>query len=129
VNRELIASTSFFDGLPDTEIDAVVAVASERDFAAGETLMTEGDFGYSLFVLCSGSADVKHAGETIATVGPGDVVGEVGVLAGRRTASVIASSPIEALGLFKRDVWKLEQSCPDAAERIRAAMEQHSRSA
>jgi voltage-gated potassium channel len=129
VNRDLIASSAFFNGLPDAEIDALAQVASDREFAAGETLMAEGDFGYAVYVIRSGSADIVHARETIATAGPGDVVGEVGVLAGRRTASVVATTPIEALGLFKRDVWKLEQSCPGAAERLRAAMEQHTQHA
>ena len=28
---------------------------------------------------------------------------------GRRTASVVATSPVRALALFKRDVWALEE--------------------
>ena len=127
MDRELIASSSFFAGLSDAELDAVARVASEHEFAADETLMTEGEFGYALFVIQSGSADIKHGGETIASAGPGDVVGEIAVLAGRRTASVVATSPITALGFFKRDVWKLEEGCPGAALRIRTAMEQHQR--
>jgi CRP-like cAMP-binding protein len=38
-------------GIPDDELDAVASAASEREFAAGETLMSEGDFGHCLFLV------------------------------------------------------------------------------
>jgi CRP-like cAMP-binding protein len=53
-------------------------------------------------------------------LGPGDVFGEIAVLAsGRRTSSVVATSPMRMIVLFKRDVWALERSSPTAAERLR----------
>lgn len=125
MKRELIGSSPFFDGLSQEEVDALAEVATEREFAEGDTLMTEGDFGYCLYVLRSGSADISRGGETIGTAASGDVVGEIGVLAGRRTATVVATSPVRAVAFFKRDVWKLEDGCPRAAERLRAAMETH----
>ena len=103
----------------------MAGVASEREFAEGDTLMSEGDFGYSLFVVEEGSADVLAHGEKIAEIGPGDIVGEVAVLEGRRTASVVATAPIRTIALFKRDVWALEREAPEAARRLRAAMEEH----
>jgi len=113
-------------GLPEEELDAVARVASQREFAAGETLMTKGDFGYSLFLVEAGSAEVSIDGTRVGLVGPGDVVGEVAVLAsGRRTASVVATSPLRAIAFFKRDVWGLEREAPEAARRLRAAIEEH----
>jgi hypothetical protein len=32
---------------------------------------------------------------------------------------------VQALAFFKRDVWGLEKEAPDAARRLRAAMEKH----
>jgi CRP-like cAMP-binding protein len=88
--------------------------------------MAEGDFGHSLFLIESGTAEAMHEGAKIHDLGPGDVVGEVAVLAsGRRTASVIATSPMQALAFFKPDVWRLEKEAPEAASRLRAAMEEH----
>ena len=101
-------------------------MATERGFAAGETLMAEGDFGHSLFLIESGTAEALHAGTKIGDLGPGDVVGEVAVLAsGRRIATVVATSPVQALAFFKRDVWGLEKEAPEAARRLRSAMEKH----
>jgi hypothetical protein len=36
---------------------------------------------------------------------------------------------MRVLGLFKRDVWALDQKAPGAAERLRAALEEHTGSA
>jgi CRP-like cAMP-binding protein len=78
-------------------------------------------------------------GDTVRTIGAGDVVGEVAVLAsppdplaapevaegGLRTASVVATSPMRLIGLFKRDVWALDRRAPVATERLRAMLEEH----
>jgi CRP-like cAMP-binding protein len=126
VDRSRVAPISVLSGCPDEELDAVARVASEREFAAGETLMSEGDFGHSLFLVESGSADVLVEGEKVREVGPGEVLGEVAVLAsGRRTASVVATSSVQVIAFFKPDVWRLERDAPEAARRLRAAMEEH----
>ena len=53
-------------------------------------------------------------------------MGEVAVLAsGRRTASVVATSPMRLLAFFKRDVWALDTRAPDAAQRLKAALDDH----
>ncbi len=121
-----VASHAFLAGIPEQELDAVASIASERQFAAGETVMAEGDFGHSVLLVEEGSADVSVDGTEVRKVGPGDVVGEVAILSsGRRTASVVASSPVRAISFFKRDVWQLERTAPEAARRLRAAIEQH----
>ena len=126
MDRGRIANLPFFAGLPEAELDVVARVASEREVAAGEALTTQGEFGHCLFLVESGSAEVSTNGATVGQVGPGDVVGEVAVLAsGRRTASVVATSPLRAIALFKRDVWALERRAPEAARRLRAALEEH----
>jgi CRP-like cAMP-binding protein len=126
VDRSRVAPISVLSGCPDEELDAVARVASEREFAAGESLMSEGDFGHSLFLVESGSADVLVEGEKVREVGPGEVLGEVAVLAsGRRTASVVATSEVQVIAFFKPDVWRLERDAPEAARRLRAAMEEH----
>ena len=125
MDRSRLAPISVLSGCPDEELDAVARVASEHEFAEGETLMSEGDFGYSLFLVESGSADVLVHGDKVREIGPGEVVGEVGVFSGRRSASVIATSPVRVIGLFERDVWHLEDDAPEAARCLRAAMEKH----
>jgi hypothetical protein len=51
---------------------------------------------------------------------------EFAVLAsGRRTASVVATSSVQVIAFFKPDVWGLERDAPEAARRLRAAMDAH----
>ena len=121
-----IAALPFFVGLPEQELDAVAGAVAEVEFAAGESLMAEGEFGHALFFIEEGTADVFTDGTKVGVVGPSDVVGEVAVLAsGRRTASVVATSPVRAVSMFKRDVWTLERKAPEAARRLQAALDAH----
>jgi CRP-like cAMP-binding protein len=125
MDKDVISACAFFEGLDEAELAEVARVAHERVFNAGQPLMSEGDFGYCMFVIESGSAGVNHDGQQVATIGPGAIVGEIGVLAGRRTASVVATETVRALEFFKRDVWRLEETCPGVRARFEAAMEQH----
>ena len=64
---------------------------------------------------------MSSSGTKLVTLGPGEVFGEIAVVAsGRRTACVVATSPMRLIVLFKRDVWALERRTPTAAERLRA---------
>ena len=116
----------FLGAVPEAELDAIARVANEHVVPAGEPLTTEGDFGHCLFLVESGTADVSIDGERVGSVGPGDVVGEVAVLAsGRRTATVVTTSELHTIAIFKRDVWALERSAPTAARLLREALETH----
>ena len=133
-----VGAIRVFADLPDDELVAVAGVASEVEIPSGQALAAEGRIGHSLFAVESGTADVVIADATVATIGPGDVVGEAAVLAappdlfappelaegGLRTASVIATSPMRLMTLFKRDVWALDRRAPGALERLRALLEE-----
>ena len=126
METERLAAIRLFSDLPAEELTAVASVAGEFDVPAGSTVIKEGDFGHTVFAVESGTADVLAAGATIGTVGPGDVIGEIAVLAsGRRTASVVATSPMRLISLFKRDVWALEGRAPEAARRLRELIGEH----
>jgi len=126
VDRARLEGIPFFGGMPASELDAIAGVATEREFAVGEPLTSEGDFGHCLFVIESGSAEVSTHGGAIRVVGPGAVVGEIAVLAsGRRTASVVATTPVCAVSFFKRDVWNLAREAPELERRLREALGEH----
>jgi CRP-like cAMP-binding protein len=128
VQTERLGAIPLFAGLSPNELEAVCAVAGELEVAAGDTVIVEGDFGHALFAVESGTADVIADGTTVSTVAPGDIVGEIAVLAsGRRTASVVATSRLRLISIFKRDVWALERQSPEAATRLRELLEEHTR--
>ncbi len=110
-----------FAGLGENDRASVAAAASELEADQGQVVVTEGDFGYALYAIESGTASVAVAGEPTAELGAGDVFGEIAVISsGRRTATVVATSPLRLIALFKRDVWALERRAPQAAAALRA---------
>jgi hypothetical protein len=44
---------------------------------------------------------------------------------GLRTATVVATSPMRLIALFKRDVWALDRRAPVATQRLRAMVYEH----
>ena len=76
-----VAAIPFFADLPEDELAAVASVAFEVEVPSGQALASEGRVGHSLVAVESGTADVVMEGATVRTIGAGDVVGEVAVLA------------------------------------------------
>jgi SAM-dependent methyltransferase len=61
-------------------------------------LIAEGDVGAEVFVLLDGTAEVTCKGEALATLGPGEIFGEMAAFdGGIRTATVTAASDVELL--------------------------------
>jgi CRP-like cAMP-binding protein len=124
VEPSRLADISLFAGLAETELTTIAAAASEVEVAEGQMVATEGDFGHALYAIESGTAEVRSEGALLRTLGPGDPFGEIAVISsGRRTASVIATSPMRLIALFKRDVWALERQTPELAKRLRAMLD------
>jgi CRP-like cAMP-binding protein len=104
--------------------------ADEIEVTAGETLMEEGRLAYELFVIEEGTADVRRGGVKVAEVGPGEVVGEIGVLnRGVRSATVVASSPMKLIVMFRAEVGALSAGLSDVIAELEAIAERRSEAA
>lgn len=69
-------------------------------FAAGETIMREGDRGDRFVILETGAARVSQGGTEVRNLGHGEGVGEIALLRDvPRTATVVATAPIEGFVL------------------------------
>jgi CRP-like cAMP-binding protein len=124
VDADSLAEIPFFAALNDDARAAVAESAFEVEAPVGEQLAVEGDLGYALYAIETGTADVSIDGSVVASLGPGDVFGEFAVLvSGRRVATVTATSPMRLVALFKRDVWALEKRDPAAAASLRGLIE------
>jgi len=125
MDADRLAQIPFFAALSAEVRAAVAESAFEVEAPLGEQLAIEGDFGYALYAIEDGTADVSIDGAVLGSLGPGDVFGEIAVIAsGRRTATVSATSPMRLIALFKRDVWALEKRDPAAAASLRALVEE-----
>ena len=120
MDPERLAAIPLFSTLPQAELGVVARLAGEQEVPEGKVVMGEGEFGHCLFAIESGTADLTSDGERIRTLGPGEVIGEVAVLvAGRRSATIVTTSPMRLISFFKRDVWALDDEAPEAARRLR----------
>ena len=114
-----------FQNVPDEDLKEIATFADEESVEQGERLVNEGDFSYEFMAIEEGEADVQREGEQIATLGPGEYFGEIGLLEkDRRNATVIAKTPMRLVTLTGWDLKRMEKSMPEAIEQIRQTMEQ-----
>jgi len=108
MDPDLLKTIPLFSSLSDKALNTVAVFASETSVSSGKRLVREGDYSYDLIVIETGTADVIKDGEVIGSLGPGDVFGEMGMLAGgRRMADVIATSSMRLITLTKSDLRRI----------------------
>lgn len=108
MDPENLKAVPVFSELTDEELRRIATFANEDSVSEGAELIREGDYSNEMIAIESGTADIKRDGETIASVGPGDVVGELGVLEkGMRNASVVATSSMRLIRMTNWDVGRL----------------------
>jgi CRP/FNR family transcriptional regulator, cyclic AMP receptor protein len=106
VNSEIISGVPLFARIPQKTIDRLATIATERHYAEGANIVTEGDAGIAMYVIAEGTADVVHAGEATprATLRKGDSFGEMALVDGRpRTATIRATSAVTCLAFPRWD--------------------------
>jgi CRP/FNR family cyclic AMP-dependent transcriptional regulator len=122
MDPDRLKTIPLFASLSQKALDSVQVFASETSVSAGKVLVHEGDYSYDLIVIDTGTADVIKGGEVIGTLGPGDVFGEMGMLSGnRRTADVVATSPMHLITLSK---WDLKRISTEVSDQLRALVEE-----
>jgi CRP/FNR family transcriptional regulator, cyclic AMP receptor protein len=108
---ELLQKIPLFAGLDAKELERLSTSFKERTFESGTTVATEGEEGAGFFVIETGEAIVKVAGEERARLGPGDYFGDVALIdMGSRTATIVADSDLHCYGLVLWDFRPLVES-------------------
>jgi CRP-like cAMP-binding protein len=111
--RAFLANVPLFaDALNGEQLAFLAKESRPAFFRAGTRLMSQGEFGGSMFVIAEGivavtfvDADARE--QQVATLGPGEIVGEMSLFTGdRRTATVAALSNVDAIEITK---WSLER--------------------
>jgi CRP-like cAMP-binding protein len=121
MNEKRLAELPLFEGLDDESLRTVSKAAQEVSVQDGAELVREGDYSYNLTVIDDGQAEVVHDGEVVATLGPGDVFGEIGVLRkGMRNATVRATTPMRLITLTGWDLRRLRGRIPELEQRVSA---------
>jgi CRP/FNR family cyclic AMP-dependent transcriptional regulator len=89
VRLSALAAVPLFSDCSKRELGHVAKVGHEIQVEAGTVLAEQGTMGREAFVILEGDVAVKRGGRKIATLGAGDVVGELSLLDhGPRTATI-----------------------------------------
>ena len=109
-----------FAGLSATDRAKLASWMEIEQFSTGRRLTEEGAFDYAFFVIEQGRVRVEQEGRAVASLGPGDVFGEMAFFGdGRRNADVVAESAGRVLVMFGTRFREMQASMPDVAEQLR----------
>jgi CRP-like cAMP-binding protein len=121
-----LKSIPLFASLGKQDLEKVARQADEIDVREGARLTKQDGFAHEFAIIEDGTADVLKGDEKIAEMGPGDFFGEIGLHeeSHRRTATVVATSPMTLIVMFERDFRQMERDLPAVADQIRKVMEE-----
>src|SRR3954451_25288704 len=132
---ELLRSVPLFAGLEEGELERFSQVAVRRSFPAGTRVFHEGDSSDACYIVREGNFRVtrEHSdGRAIplATLGPGDLFGELAMLDGdTRSASAESIPDGTLLALPANDVRSLLGRNPEIALKLVAGLVRRLRAA
>jgi CRP/FNR family cyclic AMP-dependent transcriptional regulator len=120
---KLISRVPLFAGCSARELAQVAAIAEQVDFPNDKVLIREGDPGHDFFVLVEGAVDVRKGKRRVATLSSGDFVGEMALLTDApRTATVRATSPLNALRVTRQGFLTLLEASPQMQRKVLKAL-------
>ena len=118
-----LTSNPVFSQLEPHELSRLAALATEESYAVGAKLMRQGDFSTELYVIEEGAAAVVRDGQEVDQVGPGAVIGEIGVLEKtRRSADIVVTAPLLAIKITH---WEIRRLSAETRGKLQAIAERH----
>lgn len=109
------------EGLSDDDLAKVVRAGRHLHLPADWSLISEKTPADKAYLLVDGTVSVRRGGEEIATLGPGDLIGEMAIVGHKlRNASVVSTAPLEVIHYTREDLEELIEEVPAFADAIRA---------
>jgi len=125
--RDDLRELALFSGASRSELAVIGRQLTRLNIAAGTVLVREGSRGDEFMIVLEGEAEVSQGGRAIATIGPGDLVGEMALLhedrRGRRNATVTALSDMVIYAGSPSEFRQILDAAPSVAEKIRQTVE------
>jgi CRP/FNR family cyclic AMP-dependent transcriptional regulator len=116
---EHLATVPLFSQCNRSQLQEISRVADEVIVRAGTVLTQQGDFDYELFVIIDGTAKVNRDGRQVASIGRGEFVGELAVIAHvPRSATVVADTDLDLLVLTPARLDQLLDDIPGLAKHL-----------
>ena len=116
---ELLRGIPLFEHCTKKDLQHIAGLADEIDLRAGKVLIQEGERGREFFVIVGGEVEVRRNGRRVATLGPGDFVGEMALLSKiPRVATVTAVTPLDVLVITDRAFLDLLEKTPSLTVKV-----------
>ena len=119
MDQAQLKELSVFSGLSRRQRQTIAQHADEIAVPAGGKLVEQNRLANELYVIKTGSAEVFDGEDLINVLGPGDVIGEIGVLeTHKRTATVIATSETSAIVMYGPELTALKNAVPALFDKL-----------
>jgi CRP/FNR family transcriptional regulator, cyclic AMP receptor protein len=116
-----------FSQVSRSELAVIARQLTRLKVRAGRVLVREGGIGNEFMIMVNGMAEVTQDGHSIATLGRGDLVGEMALLqpfgSGRRNATVTAVTDAEIYAGSASEFRRIMDAAPSVAAKIRKTIE------
>lgn len=122
---DVVASLSELTGFDGPTIKALATVGQPVHIPANWAMIFEHTPADKAYILLSGTVEIRKDGEALATLKPGDVVGEIALVTGRlRSATVVTTTDVEALHFTAEAFEDLARHNPQFAQALHDAAAQ-----
>lgn len=117
---------TLFEGVEDDKLAKIAPFTMLVEFPEGKVIIQEGGFANDFYAIDEGSVEVTKGGEKVATLGPGDVFGEQGLLEKQeRSASVVAASTVVALKIEHWELSRMRKAMPEVVDGLVKTVESY----
>ena len=123
VKVEALKRVPLFEGLSKKELTQLARATEDLAVEAGTVLCREGRLGREFFVIVDGVAEVTKGGKRLATRQSGEFFGEIALITTtRRTATVIAKTPLRCFILTRGDFRRVLDESPSVERKVMQAL-------
>jgi CRP-like cAMP-binding protein len=117
---EKLKKLNRLDSLSDDDLKKVIAKGRHVHLPANWSLIWEKTPADKAYLIVDGEVSVRKGKEEVATLGPGDVIGEMAIVGHKlRSASVVSTSPLEVIHFTKESLEELLDEVPAFGEALR----------
>lgn len=116
-----LAGVDVLSPLPAAAQQEIAKAARVRVFSRGETIISRGAAGDSMFIVHDGTVSIRVDDAEVAALKAGDFFGEMALLTGeRRAADVVAASDVTVVEIARNALAPVLQNHPELAAAITA---------
>lgn len=117
------AGLAFFEGWADADLARLDRLAEVVEYEPGEVVCAPVRLVREFYVVLTGRAEVQEGRRRLGTLGPGDTIGEQGLLIGTQLrAAVVAQTYVKALYLGPREFHGLLREAPSFGRALSIAL-------